>query len=88
MKNYKECSITELEAAMKTRWVIKYSAEKPEDVPTAQLFIIYTKSNAEFLHLSGTGGAYVIGLRHSARNMRDAIGAELKRRNVLPTEGA
>lgn len=88
MKNYKECSDAEFEAAMKTRRDIKCGTVKPEDVPTEQLFIIYTKMDADLFQLSGADGSYAIGLRISTRKSRDAAETELKRRNAFPKGGA
>lgn len=82
MRNYKECTDAEFAEAMGKLYQIKNGNIKSEVLPTAQLYIMYTKMKFDNQHLSGVNGTYAIGLRIATQKVKDALAAELIHRNV------
>ena len=77
LKNYKECSIEDFNAAMR---------EKDSDVRvvlTSHLYILYTKFKADSSACFHVGTSYANGLSLRSENRAKLYKEELQRRGVL-----
>lgn len=82
LKDYRSCGTEEFDAAM--------SAEKRGmpvgELTDADLYIRYTKYEADLVTLSRAEGAYASGLRISTGQARDELLRELRRRHIDPAD--
>lgn len=83
MDNYKDCSDEEFNLALRDLHSLNTEAAQIREVPTERLYVMYTKMEADYRHLSSVRTSYAMGLGISARRTAGALEAELKSRNAI-----